>query len=142
MDIRLQVGLVFRDAVTPLQVLKLQESRMLHFSRTSCRSAGLAIAVASNAMTGPVLAQADVEKMLKDANCVQCHHPSRQLIGPSWATIASRYKGSDASELLLRRIKEGSKGKHGVVSMPACVVGIEQYTEAEQRQIVDYILRF
>jgi hypothetical protein len=26
--------------------------------------------------------------------------------------------------------------------MPACLVGIEQYTEAEQRQIVDYILRF
>ncbi len=115
---------------------------MLHFSRTSCLSVWLAAGLVSIGVTGPAMAQADVEKMIKDANCVQCHHPSRQLIGPSWATIASRYKGSDASELLLRRIKEGSKGKHGVVSMPACVVGIEQYTEAEQRQIVDYILRF
>lgn len=70
---------------------------MLHFSRTSCLSVWLAAGLVSIGVTGPALAQADVEKMLKDANCVQCHHPSRQLIGPSWATIASRYKGSDAS---------------------------------------------
>ncbi len=115
---------------------------MAHFSRTGHLSVWLAMGLASTALTAPALAQADVEKLLKDANCVQCHHPSRQLIGPSWSTIASRYKGSDARELLLRRIWEGSKGKHGVISMPACLVGVEQYTEAEQRQIVDYILRF
>ena len=142
MGIRLQVRLALRDTALLLQVVKLQEFRMLQFSKKGCLSAWLAAGLVSIGMTGPARAQADVEKLLKDANCVQCHHPSRQLIGPSWSTIASRYKGSDARELLLRRIWEGSKGKHGVRPMPACLVGIEQYTEAEQRQIVDYILRF
>ena len=115
---------------------------MLRCSRVSGLPARLAIGLASAAMALPAWAQADVEKMLKDSNCVQCHHASRQRIGPSWSTIASRYKGSDAREVLLRRIREGSKDVHGTVPMPACFVGIDRYTEAEQRLIVDYILGF
>lgn len=39
-------------------------------------------------------------------------------------------------------LDKGSKDVHGTVPMPACFVGIDRYTEAEQRLIVDYILGF
>ena len=49
--------------------------------------------------------------------CMNCHAEAKPSIGPSFKAIAERYRGRDVSEVLGRRVTEGSVGEWG--SMPA-----------------------
>lgn len=49
--------------------------------------------------------------------CMNCHAEDAASIGPSFKAIAERYRGRDVSEVLSRRVIEGSSGEWG--SMPA-----------------------
>jgi len=60
------------------------------------------------------------ERLALKYNCLSCHKVSRDLVGPSFLSIAQRYKGDNL--FIQQSIQNGSKGRwsgfHGVI-MPA-----------------------
>jgi cytochrome c len=57
--------------------------------------------------------------VIRTSNCFNCHSFNTKLIGPSFHDIGVKYPVTAANiDLLARRIKEGSAGIWGKVSMP------------------------
>ncbi len=50
--------------------------------------------------------------------CLGCHAVSMRLVGPGYAEVAAKYKGTEAS-VLAARIQSGGTGKWGTLQMPA-----------------------
>lgn len=67
------------------------------------------------------LAQAsDGESLLKDNGCLSCHAKAEKIVGPSYLSVADKYRGDkDAVAALVQSIQNGSKGKWGRIPMPA-----------------------
>jgi len=64
------------------------------------------------------VASADVEAILDNHKCGNCHGMSDRKIGPALQTIAARYRGQDAARQLANNIKNGSSGIWGAVPAP------------------------
>ena len=66
------------------------------------------------------LAQAsDGETLLKDNGCLSCHAKAEKIVGPSYLSVADKYRGDkDAVAMLVQSIQNGSKGKWGRIPMP------------------------
>ncbi len=66
------------------------------------------------------LAQAsDGETLLKDNGCLSCHAKAEKIVGPSYLSVADKYRGDkDAVATLVQSIQNGSKGKWGRIPMP------------------------
>ena len=61
----------------------------------------------------------DVADLAKASGCYSCHANGEKLVGPSFASIAEKYKGDkDAAASLAQSIQNGSRGKWGRVPMP------------------------
>ena len=75
---------------------------------------------------------------MKKSNCFSCHAFNDKLIAPSFHEIAKRYPFTSANtELLARRIREGSGGIWGTASMPSHVeISIQQ-----GKEIANWILK-
>lgn len=72
------------------------------------------------------------------SNCVGCHEFKEKAMGPSFAAIAARYPGNQASmEALSRYIREGSTGVWGQGSMPPHT----ELTEDQLHAIVLWIVK-
>jgi len=57
--------------------------------------------------------------MLKQNNCVACHTLDRKLVGPSFKSVAEKYREvPNASDLLVKKIQSGGKGVWGNMNMP------------------------
>jgi cytochrome c len=53
----------------------------------------------------------DGEKLIKDSDCSSCHALDRQVVGPSYTTIAKSHAGqADAVEKLAAKIRDGGGG--------------------------------
>ena len=67
--------------------------------------------------SAPAFASKDLAQ--KNA-CLGCHAVDREMVGPSFQSVATKYAGQkDAENQLTESIKKGGAGKWGPVPMPA-----------------------
>ena len=58
--------------------------------------------------------------LAKQNACLGCHAIDKKIVGPSFQSIAQKYKGdSNAQTFLKNKIAKGGAGSWGVVPMPA-----------------------
>jgi cytochrome c len=78
---------------------------------------GAVAVLASGAAQASVDGAAAMALAQKSA-CMACHAVDRKMVGPSYKSIADKYKGMDVAKLAAS-IKAGGAGKWGPVPMPA-----------------------
>ena len=75
----------------------------------------IAAAAAALALSGNAYAGA-AEDLIKAGKCANCHTAATTKKGPSWASVAEKYKGkADAEAKLIDMLKTGGKDEHLVV---------------------------
>lgn len=85
----------------------------------------------------PAAWAAQPEQMARDAGCLSCHSISEKVVGPSYKSVAEKYRGqSDAVAHLVQSVRNGSKGTWGRIPMPAN----NSLAEADVKVIVEWIL--
>jgi cytochrome c len=75
-------------------------------------------------------------KLAQTVGCMACHGLNNKLIGPSYADIAAKYRGSDDPEPLVLKVKQGGGGVWGQTPMPAQT----EVKDDDARAIVAWIL--
>lgn len=69
--------------------------------------------------------------------CLNCHQVAKKSIGPSFKSIAAKYKGNaDANQQLATKIVKGGSGVWGAVPMPP----MAEVPPEELKQIVTWLL--
>ncbi len=59
-------------------------------------------------------------ELAKNNGCLSCHSAKEKIVGPSYSSVAEKYKDDkDAVASLVQSIQNGSKGKWGRIPMPA-----------------------
>lgn len=97
-------------------------------------------AAALVAMFGIAPAHAD-GNLAKSKQCFTCHNVDRQLNGPSFKAIAKLYKGTDeAEEKLAEKIRKGGAEHWGPKIMPTALVRGVAISEAEAKQLAQWVL--
>ena len=81
----------------------------------------------------PVFSQ---EQLTTQKGCGFCHHESQKKVGPSYKEIAKKYTEEDTA-IIIKSIREGSKGKWGSMPMPP-----QRVSEREAEQLADWVLSF
>lgn len=77
------------------------------------------------------------EATAKKEGCTACHSVDKKLVGPSYKSVASKYKGdANASGKLAATVKAGSKGVWGPVPMPAQA----KISDADLTKVIAWIL--
>ena len=72
-------------------------------------------------------------------NCIACHNATGNMVGPSWHTIADKYKGDGtASDRLATKVLLGGAGSFGAVAMPPQKTKL---TPDEANYLVAWILK-
>jgi cytochrome c len=96
----------------------------------------LGIVAVVAALEGGVPAVAS-EALAKKNECFACHAATKQVVGPAYRDVASRYAGqAGAEDQLVRSIREGSSGKWGDVPMPPH----PKLTDADAHRLAKWIL--
>ena len=96
----------------------------------------LPILVAAIAATTGAIA-GDGKAIATTNGCMACHSPGEPMVGPSFAKIAAHYRGkADAPTVLFQSIKDGSRGKWGVMVMKPDT----KLSDDETRVVVDWLL--
>ena len=73
----------------------------------------IALSAAALVLAGPAFA-GPAEDIIAKEKCSKCHTASTTKKGPSWASLAEKYKGkADAPDKLLNFIKTGGKTADG-----------------------------
>ncbi len=77
-------------------------------------------AAATFALLGAVTFPAFASEALADKQaCLNCHQIAKKSIGPSFQSIAAKYKTqAGAAELMLEKIAKGGTGVWGAAQMP------------------------
>lgn len=71
--------------------------------------AAVAAAFAAVALAGPAAAS-PAEDIITKEKCHKCHQEKTSKKGPSWASLAEKYKGkADAPDKLFNELKKGGK---------------------------------
>ncbi|MGQ9371023.1 c-type cytochrome [Azospirillum sp. ST 5-10] len=52
------------------------------------------------------------------SGCLSCHGIDSRIVGPSYGEIAAKYRGTDSTQALIAKVKEGGDGVWGDVPMP------------------------
>jgi cytochrome c551/c552 len=81
-------------------------------------------------------------------NCTACHAINKKVVGPSWMSVSSKYKGVDQYEYngkmyplvegLMMKVSLGGSGQWGSMPMPA--VDGKGIKQAEIKELVQFIL--
>lgn len=70
--------------------------------------------------------------------CLNCHHITRKMVGPTYKEVAKKYKNvAGIEEKLLDKIKHGGSGVWGTARMPA---NIGKMTDEEYLVTIRWIL--
>ena len=86
---------------------------------------------------GSINAAADELKLATSRNCMTCHTVERRVVGPSYKSVAQKYRNDPAAvDKLAPLIRAGGSGSFGAVPMPAS----PQVTDAEARRLAVWIL--
>jgi len=73
----------------------------------------ITLALAALVLAGPALA-GPAEDIVAKEKCSKCHTEKTTKKGPSWASVAEKYKGkADAAEKLFVYLKTGGKQSDG-----------------------------
>ena len=73
----------------------------------------IALSAAALVLAGPAFA-GSAEDIITKEKCSKCHTATTTKKGPSWASLAEKYKGkADAPDKLLNFIKTGAKTADG-----------------------------
>lgn len=115
----------------PAPVLQRHCSRPVHRSTAlqRCLVVLPLLAGATSAMASDALASKH--------GCLGCHAKAAQLVGPSYAAVADKYKGqADAAKQLAARIRSGGAGRWGDVPMPPQA----QVKDADALRLAQWIL--
>jgi len=74
--------------------------------------------------------------------CMGCHAVATTIVGPAWKRVSQRYKNTEnAKDLLIAKIKSGSKGNWNAETKGQTMPGFEgRMTDEEISIVVDYIL--
>jgi cytochrome c len=81
--------------------------------RTHGVVAGFAFALATFAASGGAFAADDPATMalMKKNDCTKCHAADKDKVGPSYKSIAAKYKGkADAEAMLTKKVTSGGTG--------------------------------
>ena len=74
----------------------------------------------------------------KQNACLGCHAVDKKIVGPSYQSIAQKYKSdSNAQVFLKKKIAKGGAGSWGVVPMPANA----KLSDADLSLLTSWILR-
>ena len=100
-------------------------------------SAWLMAAVFGTLLAAQPAQAADELKLATSRNCMTCHTVERRLVGPSYKSVAQKYRNDPAAvDKLAPLIRAGGSGSFGAVPMPAS----PQVTDAEARRLAVWIL--
>jgi cytochrome c len=73
----------------------------------------------------------NAERLIKASDCSGCHAVDRQVVGPSYSSIAERYRGqTDAVEKVVTKIRDGGSG----------MTPHPDLTDAQRREIAQWVL--
>lgn len=76
----------------------------------------VAAAVATIALASPAVA-APADDIIAKEKCSKCHTATTTKKGPSWASVAEKYKGkTDAEAKIVDMLKTGGKDDHNKVA--------------------------
>jgi cytochrome c len=74
----------------------------------------------------------------KQNTCLGCHAVNKKIVGPSFESIASKYKNDPSAQTFLKnKILKGGAGSWGVVPMPANA----KLSDADLTLLTNWILR-
>jgi cytochrome c len=74
----------------------------------------------------------------KQNACLGCHATNKKIVGPSFQSVAEKYKNdSNAQAFLKNKIAKGGSGSWGVVPMPANT----KLSDADLTSVTSWILR-
>lgn len=93
------------------------------------KSMTLVMIAAGMLVAGPAAAQSAAD-LAKSKNCTACHDMEAKKMGPSFKTIAAKYKGDKEAETKLITALQTGKGHPSKASA----------TEAELKTLVQYVL--
>ena len=77
-----------------------------------------------------------VQQLLEARACSGCHSLDKRVVGPSFKEVAAKY-APDATNQLVRKVREGGQGAWGSIPMPPNP-GV---SEAEAKTLVGWILQ-
>ncbi len=78
------------------------------------------------------------DEMYKTKNCFACHRIDRNMLGPSFKSVAAKYAGENGADLKLAKIiRQGGVGAWGAVPMPAQ----NQVTDDEALMLARWVLQ-
>jgi len=96
----------------------------------------LLIAAGLSLAASPLWA-ADGHAIAQKNNCFACHAVGQKLVGPSFKSVAEKYKGDPKAEAtLMEKVKNGGQGVWGSIPMPAQA----QLSDADLKTVVDWVL--
>jgi cytochrome c len=80
-------------------------------------------------------------KLAKSKQCFLCHQVDKEVIGPSFKAIANVRKGTpDAEAKMAERIRKGGADHWGDKVMPSAEVLGVRISDAEARQLAQWVL--
>jgi cytochrome c len=98
------------------------------------RLAGIALLIAAGGavwLAGAQAAQQSAEKLIEASDCSSCHAVDRDVVGPSYTSVAQRYTGqSDAIDKLAAKIRDGGSG----------MTAHPDLKEAQRREMAAWVL--
>jgi cytochrome c len=96
----------------------------------------LTLALALGLLISVGQAAAD-EATAKSNGCMACHALDKKMVGPSYKSVANKYKGdASAGDKLAKEVRTGSKGVWGPVPMPAQT----RISDADLKKVMAWVL--
>jgi cytochrome c len=85
----------------------------------------------------PVGQAAADEAAAKSNGCMACHALDKKVVGPSYKSIANKYKDdANAADKLAKEVRTGSKGVWGPAPMPAQT----RISDADLKKVIAWVL--
>lgn len=84
-------------------------------------------------------AHAAPEELMGKAGCTACHAMDAKMLGPSFKSVAAKYKGQDMTAKLMEKVRKGGAGSFGNVPMPPNPP--DRINDADLKTVVDFILK-
>lgn len=81
------------------------------------------------------------EELMSKGGCVGCHRVNEKLIGPSFKSVAEKYR-SNRDEALIRlqaEVRDGSEGVWGDV--PMAPTSVQKISDADLGKLIEWILQ-